>query len=308
MPTEAPPLRRWPGDPNPQVTGQIVWGAAVGGNTDPASKHEQAGEILAIRRTFWGTNQPATGDPDFASTVQADHAVGRFPWVSIKFADWAAAASGAEDAVMDNVIRYIETECTKPVALIINHEPENDGGDSGSGWEATAGANYRGMQQRFKQRMDAWEAANGARQNLSFHGCLMYYTWNPVSGRDPAAWYPGAGIWDTVGNDHYTENINDNVLRDVWNNYVTWCEARGETMSLPEWGIRGEDPDGPAQMQSIIDVARVEGRDLTLFAYFDSSLNSTGSGWELDNENGLLDKFHQVQAANYTVTLAGMGY
>ncbi len=298
-------VERFPGDPNPKVTGKTFWGAAINTNGS-ASVHEGSGEILALRRRYWSNlTDWNTGGP-MADACREDHAAGRLPWVSCKIpqSGWASAGTGGYDSYFDAFITEV-TGMSKPVWLSINHEPENDGGDSGSGWEVTAGAGYRAMQRRFRLRMNALSS-----KNLAFGSSLMYYTFNPVSGRDADAWYPddvnGVPAWDFMGNDHYTEVDQEPDRANAWQTFVDYSKAKGLPVTMPEWGIRGEDPQGVRKMLKMYD--RRVADDNVGFAYFDSSANSTGTGWGLDNENGLLNEFHRIQALNTSTTLAEIGH
>ncbi len=304
VPTTTP--RRFPGDPNPKVTGKTLWGAAVGTNGS-ASIHEGSGEIMALRRRYWSSlSDWNTGGP-MAAACREDHTAGRLPWVSCKIPleSWTSAGNGNFDSYFDQFINEVKAMAPKPVWFSLNHEPENDGGDSGSGWEATAGAGYRAMQRRFRLRMNALGVTN-----LAFGSSLMYYTFNPVSGRDADAWYPadvnGVPSWDFMGNDHYTEVDQEPDRTNAWTTFVDYSKAKGLPVTMPEWGLRGEDPQGVRKMLKMYDRRVTD--DIVGFAYFDSGANSTGSGWVLDNENGLLNEFHRIQALNTSVTFAEMGY
>src|SRR5690606_20337987 len=92
----------YPGQPKP---GTVLWGTSLSGAEDPYVKHEQpAGKRVGIRRTF----QPSWSQrriDNMVNTAKGDVAVGRIPWVSIKSASWASMASGAEDQLIDYMLK-----------------------------------------------------------------------------------------------------------------------------------------------------------------------------------------------------------
>ncbi|HJR93088.1 MAG TPA: S-layer homology domain-containing protein, partial [Acidimicrobiia bacterium] len=92
------PDAEYPGQPRP---GTVLWGAAVGQNTDPTERHEEpTGETLSVRRTFFQWEHRA----GYMIWVASDDlANGRLPWVSIKppAAGWEGLASGSYDDEID---------------------------------------------------------------------------------------------------------------------------------------------------------------------------------------------------------------
>lgn len=315
-PPPPPAVERFPGDPNPKVTGKTWWGEAHGTNGSVSSHETATGHVVPIRRRYWSSMADIVRpNGSLFQAVREDHAAGRLPWVSFKTA-WKQAADGGLDAEFDAVIAELESYA-KPTWVIINHEPENDyeavyGSTATSAekaaWTAENAPHWRGQQARFRQRMNAYGALNGGIRRIAFGGSLMYYTFNPTSGRDPLDWYPGAGVWDYHGNDHYTEVKQEIHRTNPWEYFVTFCEDRNLPFTLPEWGLRGEDPNGPTKMQNFYNRMLDGTHDCVAFGYFDSSANSTGTGWTLTNENGLLNKYHSIMQDPRSITLAEMGY
>lgn len=296
-PTTSSP--RFPGDPNPRQTSRTWWGAAVSGNGSPAAHESAAGVPLAIRRRYYTTVQWAPS-PDSAllQAVREDHAANRLPWVSFKVSNWASAASGANDSQFDAIIAALESYA-KPTWLIIAHEPENDG---------LLSADWRGMQARFRARMNAYAAANGPLKRLSFGSCLMSYTWNPASGRSPDDWWAGPGVHDWVGIDHYTEASHQIRRTPPWAALTSWLTAKSTPWALPEWGLRKEDPEAVSKMQDFYDAMLDGTNDCVALTYFDSGLNSTGSGWTLTNDYGLLDRFRALMRDPRSLHMSDLGY
>lgn len=296
---------RFPGDPNPIATGKTYWGEAHGGNGDPSTHESASGTVTSIRRTFFSNTSQATApNGGLFTMVRGDHTAGRLPWVSFKvsFASMTSANDTRFDALFDQLIAELESY-SKPTWVSINHEPENDGGG-----EADAPA-WRYTHQRFRARMDAYNAANpGQPRRISFGGILMYWTFVPSSGRDLESWYPGAGVWDWCGNDFYTEANQQLDRSSSWVPYRDWCVSKGLPMCFPEWGLRKEDVNGPTKMQNFWNSMFTLNYDFVAFAYFDTNLNSTGSGWTLTNDNGLLNKYNEIMQDTKVMHLSDLGY
>lgn len=252
------PKARFPGDPG---TGRMWWGAAVGGNAAPTAHETAAGQPLPIRRRYYTASQwgPAGA---LVKAATEDHAANRLPWMSFKV-NWADAAAGKLDAQFDALIVALEN-LDKPTWLIINHEPENDGGNA---------ADWRALQRRFRARLDA----HGPIKRISFGGCLMWWTFDPTSKRKPDDWWPGDHVWDWLGNDYYIEPSW--AIDHKWPQFMAYAKAKGIPVAVPEWGIRRTDPNGAARMRAFYDLLVASG--CVAAAYFDSNLNSTLGGWAL---------------------------
>lgn len=92
--------------------------------------------------------------------------------------DWAGLANGTFDSRINGFIDSIPAGHT--CYLIINHEPENDGTPS-----ASQKAAWRNGQARAANII---AARNDPR--CEFAVCLMGWTWQPASGRNPNDWNP----------------------------------------------------------------------------------------------------------------------
>lgn len=273
--------QRFPGDPNPKVTGKRYWGAGIAGNGDPARHESPTGKSLSVRRTFWGWSNNRTS---MISTIKADLAANRLPMVSTKTPKWADVAAGRYDTELDDMLRKVDAT-GGPVWLTFYHEPE-DNTLSGTGREKCektvpvscegTTADWRAMQQHVRSRMTAVGT-----KNIAFMPILMSWTYDSRSGRNPAEyWVPGT--WDALGVDHYHDSTTGTVEgMTMWTNYVSFAESKGIPMAIGEWGTRGSDAAAGQRVQSFWNWSIANNKDLLAYNYFDSSLNSPNGSWEL---------------------------
>ena len=166
---------RFPGDPNPRVTGKAYWGL----NGTRAGEHESAtGKSSSIHRTFanaWGKTS------QLVSNIKEDHSKNRLPWVSIKTPGWGTLASGSRDGEIDTMLRSLDSAAAgKPVWLTVHHEFEGDTTTTG---EYTR-ANYKAMQTKIRQRMTAVGT-----KNIAFMPIYVGYSWADVTRFNPQDWY-----------------------------------------------------------------------------------------------------------------------
>ncbi len=275
----------FPGDVAP---GYVRWGAAIGGNADPVSRHESyAGTTMGVRRTYFGWTQRTTS---MVSMARGDLAAGRLPWVSVKTPAWSEMAQGLHDAEIDEMLRALDA-LGGPVWLTVWHEPENDPG---------LASDWRGMQVRVRQRMNAV----GTR-NIAFAPVLMSWTYVSASGRNPSDWWVD-GIWDFLGIDHYLEKesyVLTSSQDTLWVGSYNFANSKHIKVALGEWGNRGTDAQAAAEMQAFYDLGVNSGfttqSQIIGFAYFDSGLNSPTGSWELLGEP--LNKFRQLMGADRSV-------
>lgn len=284
-PVDPPPVGwvpRFAGDTEP---GHVRWGAAVGGNSDPARHEDPTGEVLALRRTFFAWRHIDSGY--LVNTVRDDHEAGRLPWVSIKPPSaaagsangWDSIAKGNHDTEIDNLLQTLDLQ-NKPIWLTFHHEPENDG---------LPAAHWRAMQLKVRERIEATGVTN-----IAFAGILMSWTYFPASGRNPEDWWVD-DAWDFVGIDHYIEKENvrfmDVTSDEMWKLTHDFLESKGLPFALGEWGNRGTDADGVADIQRLYDMV-VADDDFLGAAAFDSELNAPTGSWEL--RGGVLTRFHEL--------------
>jgi hypothetical protein len=107
--------QRFPGDPNPRVTGKAYWGANVyalladGTKTnDVKARHEvPTGKPFPLFHSYF-----AWADVDggaIVSRAKTDHAAGRLPYVTFKAnTNWTAVGNGTYDAQLDKLISGLD--------------------------------------------------------------------------------------------------------------------------------------------------------------------------------------------------------
>ena len=286
-PTTVAPRGFVAGFPGDVAPGAVRWGAAIGGNADPARHESVAGTSMGLRRTFFQWRQ-RTGS--MVRTASADLAAGRLPWVSVKPPSWAAVANGRHDAEIDQMLRALDA-LGGPVWLTVHHEPEGGGGRNYPDDPGGASA-WRGMQLRVHQRMVALGT-----DNIAFAPILMSWTFNRLSGRTPADWWVD-GIWDFAGIDHYiVKSAAPSVWDSDWRAVLDFYAAKGLKVAVGEWGNRGTDATAAAEMTDFYQKALASGStprstQVIGLAYFDSGLNSSTGSWELQGEP--LNRFRQL--------------
>ncbi len=222
----------------------------------------------------------------------------RLPWVSVKTPSWNAMGKGTHDAEIDQMLKALDA-LSGPVWLTIHHEPEG-GGASGNTPDDPAGpAGHVAMNKRVRQRMTALKV-----DNVALAPILMSYTWNPVSKRDPEAWY-APGIYDFVGIDHYQDS-QASLLTKVWADVRTWAGVKKVDIAVGEWGVRGTDKAAGQRVHEWYDHAAGSNKDgkgarVVGLAAFDSALNSPSGSWELKGEQ--LTAFHLLLKDTRTATV-----
>ena len=276
---------RFPGDPNPRLSGKAYWGSSIGGNSSPARHEDPTGVSLSIRRTFWDWNNNRSS---MISTIKSDIAANRLPWVSTKTPKWAEVAAGQHDTVLDDMLRKVDAT-GGPVWLTFFHEPEDDT-NSGVGREkceydpshapcSGTAEDWRNMQKHVRERMNALGT-----KNIAFAPILMSWTWDGRSNRTPSDYWE-SGIWDFLGNDHYQDGGTSTIAYSRgWKNFVAFAESKGLPFALAEWGTRGGDAAAAQRMQDFWNWGFANRKDMLAYSYFDSSLNSPNGSWELMGE------------------------
>lgn len=270
------PSARFPGDPG---RGKLLLGATStdGAEAQIVAHEKAAGVPLAVRRRYW---QPGSGGVkgmgalDLAlpaslprqARVEADK--GRVLMGSWKPGPFGTISSGRFDGVIREAVAYLEGLGRKTF-LLANHEPENDGQDP---------ALFRRDQEHLRALIT--QACGGQPGNVSFGGSLMTYSWTP-EGRgkhgDPKAWLLGPDVWDWCALDHYVPDPRFPVLSERWTDAADDVLAAGTMLAIGELGFRATDTKAAAKLDEIL--ADLVGRGGSLAVYYDSSTNSTGTGW-----------------------------
>ncbi len=276
---------RFPGDPNPKVTGKAYWGQSCE-CSDLKVRHENiVGKSVSSHRKFfqWDDHSNVPNGRLY-QFVRESHANNRLPFISTKTPLWQEMASGQHNTRIDQLLRELDSY-GKPTWLAFHHEPEGGAGsnvvDDPGGPTA-----WRGMQTKVRERMDAVNT-----KNIAFMPILMGYTWNPASGRTPNDWWV-PGIWDAYMIDFYNDTESGDMIKLPWINFSAWAEARNLPYGTGEWGNRGIDTQAAAEMQAFWDWGFKNKKDVVMYSYFDSSLNSPNGSWELNGEP--LNKFRSI--------------
>jgi hypothetical protein len=272
----------FPGDPGP---GKMIVGCAASGVVgNVAAIEKQAGEPCAYRQ-YWND-----GIIDFRPTgpivvaSKRDHIAHRVPVLSGKpgIADLAKHMYRTELVAFFKALNALK----KLTVIIIHHEPENDG---------LGGAPFAESQRWVRQCLD--EATAGGRCYVMFIGSLMTYTWTPEGTKkhgNPDTYNPGKRadgrhVWDACGLDDYRPKTSDPAIMMKFRDAVASLMSWGVRGAITEWGVRPEDMLGDEKLSTIFE----ECFDLNfvMFLYYHSKVNSTGTGWELNNDNGTMPQF-----------------
>lgn len=288
-PPAPPPPATYPGYVAP---GSLLFGAAIGGNGDPAVHEDPAGRPLTVHRTFFQWDKRATS---MVSMAKDDLVNKRVPWVSVKPPSWAEMAAGTHDAAIDDMLKALAA-LNGPVWLTIHHEPEG-GGASGNTPDDSAGpAGHLAMNERVRQRMTALKTST-----IALAPILMSYTWQSVSGRNPESWWK-PGVYDFLGIDHYQDS-ESTLVNNAWATVRTWAKAKGVEIAVGEWGMRGTDAAAGQRLREWYNSAagsNVDGKGARVMglAAFDSALNAPTGSWELKGEQ--LTTFHALLSDPHT--------
>lgn len=272
-PVRAASSAAFPGDPG---TGKVMLGVA---GTDISGLEKATATKLAHRIYFHkGISDLAVPNGPVARAIRAEQAAGRIPVVSEK-TGIAATATGRYDTQLKAFFAWADA-LPKTTFVIIHHEPENDAKGLGAAAQHTLAAEFRAAQQHVRSALNA--ATGGHPRHVSFGGSLMTYSLS-AQGRARFApideFYPGPGVWDWVGWDHY----NDKPLRPLQD--AEWKAALATSArwhlrpAVTELGVRREDPQGSSKLAAFYRNAVI--LRLPFVLYYDSDLNSTGTGWTL---------------------------
>lgn len=276
-PDPVPPVWK-PAFPGDTKTGELRWGAATGGNTEPGSRY---GGKEGISRTYWDMSKTA----QCITRVKLDFSKGRLPWISFKVGSWATFASGSQDAAFKKLLTDLEAASVaaggKPIWLSVHHEPEGSrefGTDESSALDKTSINNWRAVQRHVRDLITATNV-----KNVAFGCCMMSWSWDVNSGRRPAYWVDGmAGVWDFFGVDCYNDTKSPDTQKfadmAMWKALVAHAKSLNLRIALGEWGVRPGSQAG-ADIQGCYNEFVKQG--LVGAAYFDSGLNSDTGSWEL---------------------------
>lgn len=267
--------QRFPGDPNPRVTGKAYWGANVNalladGSTtsDVYTRHEKpTGKPISLYHRYfqWADIDKGT----IPTKAKEDQTAGRLPYVTFKAnTDWAAIGNGTYDAQLDKLIAGLDN-LGKPVWVTMQHEPEND--TDGATRTSTS---YRAMQSRFKARMNAANNGTGTK-NIAFMPHFMDATTRNNGTRNPNDWWVN-GIWDVVMFSNYCQR---SCVDGGGNTYDTQArtqsinESRGLPWGVGEWSL-SERRTGTLMFTQYFkpywEYAFINKKDGVAYSYFDA--------------------------------------
>ena len=153
---------------------------------------------------------------------------------------WRDIAAGREDAVIDQQAERVK-RFGAPIYLAFKHEPEINSPSGRHGTTAEFRAAWRRIVDRFRAR---------GVTNVRWTLILMAWTFNPLSGRNPADYYPGKGYVDAMGVNAYnwygcSGGANQWAsFGQLYQRAYDWATARGLPVIAAEFGSV-EDPADP---------------------------------------------------------------
>jgi hypothetical protein len=260
-------------------------GAAVSGNSSPASMEASAGRVLGLHRTYWNYGNVAAS----IKSATADATAGRIPWLSYKLSvSWADAAAGKADAATQALAAQLAT-VPGPVWVAIHHEPEGDG--NLSDWVALQ-----------KRLLPILAQAPNVRTSVIFTAWDTFDSGNPAYSLN--ALWPGNMV-DIMGVDAYNRygdathaNKGWQEMSHFYDEIAPAAKARGVNWAIAETGYTdaaaAKDPDWLTR--AFDDMANQKTLPGLGLCYFNSSANSVGS-WPLNavkdkKFDAILDRSH----------------
>lgn len=311
---------RFPGDPNPNVTGKFVWGLDEF-DKDGYAKHVSevstpeataATPAGSMRGFFSGSDSLVPPNGGAVAFVKEMHAKGRIPWVSTTMTNWAVQADGRNNAAWDAFIKWVEESAAGPVWFTIQHEPEDN--TTSMGGSAGTEAQYYAMQKAFRSRMTAYANTRGGVatykwKNLAFAPILTAFAWARKAGTAGSAslYLPSTvktdKTFDFIGVDYYIGGQSGAIGSPAWGGnivaVVNWNKAYDFPLGIAETGVNRRDPDAATKIQELVNRSFDGTNDIICWNYYNSSVGSTVATeqrWLLDNvsNGGLLDKWVSI--------------
>jgi hypothetical protein len=274
----------WPG----QVPGKFYLGMSCGNVC--AERASELGQPYGVRRVFehWGDWAGLSRD------IQAEHAAGRLPWVSIKPpngapAGWVAIADGSMDDDISALADALKATEDRPVLLTFHHEPSNDGSEADGAEWAAAYAHFHDVL-----------AASGALANVADPPIVGDWLFNPQNQpQDPANWLTEDVLSRApfIGIDLY-ENGSGETFAERIPRILDWLAAHGHPELMIGIGEMGSTdaayPDSSAVqwMNESLAWAAANTDKIGVVSYFNSTANSKADVyWPLDESAGKLDAY-----------------
>ena len=171
--------------------------AYFGSRVEPRSGESQNDAVLRVEsqigRKFAIDHYYYQWDSSFPGSAQTwTVSQNRIPFINWKAGGaWSAIANGSQDATIIARADAIKS-FGYPIYLTFHHEPENDLGSYGTPNEFAAA---------FRHIVDVFRSRNVT--NVAWVWTMMGWSFDPRSGRDALAYYPGDSYIDFVGSDGY---------------------------------------------------------------------------------------------------------
>ncbi len=271
----------------------LYFGARVEGRsgeslTDALRRVErQIGRRFAIDHTYysWGAHIPT-------SHQRWDVDTGHIPFVNWRAGSpWASIADGSHDAWIRSRADAFRN-FGDPVYLTFHHEPENDLAHFGTPQEFARA--FRHIVAIFRHR--------GA-DNVAFVWTMMSWTFNPRSGRDANAYYPGNRYVDLVGADGYNwypgrPGTEWTSFREIFRDVDRWSARHHKPWMAVEYGCQ-EDRSVQGRKARWFRRALATARDwphLKALMYFDVDKDFD---WTTDTSSSSLRAYRAIANTDY---------
>jgi hypothetical protein len=259
------------GIPSP---GTAYAGGVAGGNVSLASRERSYGRSLGVHRTYWSAGQVNSA----VKAARSDVAAKRVPWMSFKLpGTWKQMAAGTYDSWALGLIKQLDA-VPGPVWIAFWHEPEN---------KSQNVTDWTKMQARLMRLV------KNKSDNIATTMIVM--GWWQAAGNKPhlklERLWPGEGLIDIIGMDPYnfysTESNGRTVSRmsdfrpwfNTFNNFAKAHRAR--------WGVAETGYTNQAAAKDPAWIVRFYKQLIAAngiaMSYFDTTLNTGGYSWPLDD-------------------------
>ncbi len=283
-----PTVKTWdpsyPGQPRP---GKVYWGSSKQSNGDVSQLEADGKAALGIHRTFWSLYSPDSA----VATARADLLAGRIPVLSfsVPAGDWAAIGSGLKDGQVNILLNKLnalkDSESTNgPIFIAIQHEPEDNGGQS---------ADHIAMNKRVRYLMTAIGT-----KNIALTQILVGADYTDGAKYPAADWYAD-GIYDILGVDVYFPDLAKSwttnglasqpiVERKTVLSARKYAASKGRDLLLAEFGlVSNTGSDGASLTEGLFSSAVAipsEGQSRIIgVSYFNSVTGTFGYTMAVDS-------------------------
>ncbi|GAA2583264.1 hypothetical protein GCM10010435_71270 [Winogradskya consettensis] len=267
----------------------VLWGAAAGGFTtaprDAALQdwEKLSGRTASIFHTYHKGDEPFPTKAEMAMARDTAHPrVLLINWKIAYGSDWARVAKGEQDARIDRFAARIKSSFPEKFFLVLNHEPENDVVETGTGWQAK---DFAAMYRHTIQRLRAQGVGN-AINVLAYMGNEKWMAkswWKDL--------YPGDDVIDWIGLDSYVSAeqgaYHAGLFGDLLDRsakggqgFYDWAATKhaSKPLMVAEWGVYhrvGMTADKTAAFRSVLpELARR--KQIKAVVYFDTKHDDQG--------------------------------